>query len=169
MWNQNKDFRKAQGAAKRKLAELRLPEVLDLETLVEIVSAYRGIPVRVRLMPEGVDPLVTGLTVVNDSMFIVCHCASPNPHRSDVVVCHELAHLFFKHDVDTPDSEVPASVLAMCPDLDASTVARVMHRRVFNDPKEREAEALADLLALKLTRAGVKSGREPDAFDEVFG
>ena len=173
MRNRNRDYWKARAAAKKKLLELNLPDDLTLDALVQAVSAYRGgIPIQVRLMPEGVQPSVTGLTVPSPSKFLVCHRDTPNPHRSSVVICHELAHIIFKHDLVPPDaneSAVPPAVQEMCHDLPPHTVLRVLHRRVFNDPIEREAEALGDLLTLRLIKANSKSGQEPDSFDEVFG
>ena len=160
-------------AARRKLAELELPRDLTMETLIGVVEKTLGLEIRLREQVPGWDPKTTGTTVVTDGVALISYPFGASPHRKRYVICHELGHLVFKHKgSETPmTSETIATrfgpVLEL---LSPEMVSMQMHRRCLLDGcDEREAEAFADLMSIKLTWTTARKRSGPESFGWVFG
>ena len=80
-------------------------------------------------------------------------------HRRQIVL-HELAHMILGHDLATGQT----SAAALFPDLPEEAVLRTLARGHTDNAMEREAEALADLLASSL-----RHNRRHSSFVRVFG
>ena len=90
----------------------------------------------------------------------ILHAPTPSELHRRQIVLHELAHMILGHDLATGQS----SAAALFPDLPEAAVLRTLARGHTDNAMEREAEALADLLASSLRR-----NRRHSSFVRVFG
>ena len=140
---------------------LDLPEFFGLDDLVAAVESSRATSIEIvefrGIFPE--DGLFGIWLSTGFGDFILHAQTASELHRRQIVL-HELAHMILGHELATGQS----SAAALFPDLPEAAVLRALARGHTDNAMEREAEALADLLASSLRRNSRHS-----SFVRVFG
>lgn len=170
MPTESKGFRRAKQVAKKQLQQLSLPRELSLDMLHSKVERERNISIAVRPAGPDDDPLVTGSVLFTENHAVITYPADASPHRKNKVLCHEFAHLIFRHVQTDPVTDLPDDMSMMLQLLDPDMIrAQLLRRRCFDNPAELEAEVLADMLSVRLTWSTTRRSPTPDAFGRVFG
>lgn len=143
------------------LSALDLPEFFGLDELIAAVERSRSTGIEIVEFP-GIYPEdgLFGIWLNTGFGDYILHAPSPSELHRRQIVLHELAHMILGHDLATGQS----SAVALFPDLPESAVLRALARGHTDNAMEREAEALADLLASSLRR-----NRRHSSFVRVFG
>lgn len=143
------------------LSALDLPECFGLPDLIASVERSRDTSIRIvefpAIYPE--DGLF-GIWLNTGFGDYILHAPTTSELHRRQIVLHELAHMILGHDLATGQS----SAAALFPDLPEGAVLRTLARGHTDNAMEREAEALADLLASSLRRS-----RRHSSFVRVFG
>lgn len=132
-----------------------------LDELITRVRESRGRPMEIIEMPELVEhgDALCGLWLATDERDIVIHAPSESALHRQQFILHEMAHMILQHD-KTDFVFTPRGLL---PDVDESTVVKVLARDSINDDFELAAERLADELADAIRGAGRSK------FLDIFG
>ncbi|MCF2532417.1 DUF6545 domain-containing protein [Yinghuangia soli] len=128
------------GDTAERLAALDLPSPLTLPKLQAAVSARRGRPLTVLPIPYEADagrPFGAWLPQADRDVIYYEPATSP-AHRTHIVL-HEIAHILCGH------TAAEWCLVNLFPDIDADVV-RAMFRQKWADPREHEAELLAEQL-----------------------
>ena len=140
---------------------LDLPEFFGLDDLVAAVESSRATRIEIvefrGIFPE--DGLF-GIWLNTGFGDYILHAPTPSELHRRQIVLHELAHMILGHDLATGQT----SAAALFPDLPEDTVLRTLARGHTDNAMEREAEALADLLA-----SSMRYNRQHSSFVRVFG
>ena len=143
------------------LSALDLPEFFGLDDLIAGVerSRFTGIEV---VEYRGIYPEdgLFGIWLSTGFGDYILHAPTASELHRRQIVLHELAHMILGHDLATGQT----SAAALFPDLPEEVVLRFLARGHADNAMEREAEALADLLASSLRR-----NRRHSSFARVFG
>lgn len=130
----------------RRVAELRLPPILDMVSVRAKVSETTGRPIEVRVVempPSG----PSGAWISIRGVDVVYVAASTSRDHQGQVELHELSHILAGHDA-VPVSSFDEDLLGLLlPDLDPSLVRRILCRTFYSEAAEYEAELLATLIA----------------------
>lgn len=136
------DLRTLRKRCEARLRQLDLPLPFDVQSFCERMAVHRGRPIL--LYPARSDAGPFGLWVAGPSLDVVFYEEETSPLHQDHIILHELCHLLCDHQpVPLSDTELAR---LLCPDLDPSTVQRVLHRASYSTDEEREAELLASLI-----------------------
>lgn len=137
---------KLQRACERRLAGIPVPHPFDLAEFAEIVTEFRGRPVRIVPVPglRGADGL-TGCWLPDAHHDLVLIDAHVSGWHRAIIGAHEIAHIICDHQAGSlPVQEVLGDLL---PDLDDSTIRRMLGRHGRYGPQqELEAEMMASLI-----------------------
>ena len=143
------------------LSALDLPEFFGLDDLVAGVEWSRATSIEV-VEFRGIYPGdgLFGIWLSTGCGDYILHAPTASELHRRQIVLHELAHMILGHDLATGQS----SAAALFPDLPEEVVLRFLARGHADNAMEREAEALADLLASSL-----RHNRRHSSFVRVFG
>lgn len=143
------------------LSALDLPECFELNDLIAAVERSRSTGIEIVEFP-GIYPEdgLFGIWLNTGFGDYILHAPTASELHRRQIVLHELAHMILGHDLVTGQS----SAAALFPDLPEAVVLRALARGHTDNALEREAEALADLLASSLRR-----NRRHSSFVRVFG
>ena len=143
------------------MSALDLPAFFGLDDLVAAVEWSRDTNIEV-LEFRGIYPSdgLFGIWLSTGFGDYILHAPTESALHRRQIVLHELAHMILGHDLSTGQS----SAAALFPDLPEGAVLRTLTRGHTDNAMEREAEALADLLASSLRR-----NRRHSSFVRVFG
>ena len=143
------------------LSAFDLPEFFGLDDLIAAVENSRTTSIEIVEFP-GIYPEdgLFGIWLSTGFGDYILHAPTASELHRRQIVLHELAHMILGHDLATGQS----SAAALFPDLPEEVVLRFLARGHADNPMEREAEALADLLASSLRRS-----RRHSSFARVFG
>ena len=140
---------------------LDLPEFFGLDDLVAAVESSRATSIEI-VEFRGIYPEdgLFGIWLNTGFGDYILHAPTPSELHRRQIVLHELAHMILGHDLATGQT----SAAALFPDLPEDTVLRTLARGHTDNAMEREAEALADLLA-----GSMRYNRQHSSFVRVFG
>lgn len=143
------------------LSRLDLPKYFGLDDLVAAVENSRATSIKI-VEFRGIYPEdgLFGIWLSTGFGDYILHAPTESALHRRQIVLHELAHMILGHDLSTGQS----SAAALFPDLPEGAVLRTLTRGHTDNAMEREAEALADLLASSLRR-----NRRHSSFVRVFG
>ena len=143
------------------LSALDLPAFCGLDDLIAAVESSRATSIDIVEFP-GIYPEdgLFGIWLNTGFGDYILHAPTASELHRRQIVLHELAHMILGHDLATGQS----SAAALFPDLPEGAVLRTLTRGHTDNAMEREAEALADLLASSLRRS-----RRDSSFVKVFG
>lgn len=143
------------------LATLDLPAAFALEDLIVAVERLRSTSIEIVEFP-GIYPEdgLFGIWLNTGFGDYILHAPTRSELHRRQIVLHELSHMILGHDLSTGQS----SAAALFPDLPEQAVLRTLARGHTDNAMEREAEALADVLASSMRRS-----RQPTPFIKVFG
>lgn len=151
------------------LNALTLPEPWNSHEFVEQIAHDRGRRIHLSAVPaEVMVDKTCGLWVnAADEDYLLYSEDSPAWH-ADLVICHELSHMLFEHDLEVTTVHQPAparqpvdvdGLAAFLPDLDPGAIRSVLGRSGFTARREYEAEYLATLILDRATSTGSDSRR----------
>lgn len=143
------------------LATLNLPASFVLEDVIAAVERLRSTTIEIVEFP-GIYPEdgLFGIWLNTGFGDYILHAPTQSELQRRQIVLHELSHMILGHDLSTGQS----SAAALFPDLPEQAVLRTLARGHTDNAMEREAEALADVLA-----SSIRRGRQSSSFIEVFG
>ena len=144
------------------LSALDLPEFFGLDDLIAAVDSARATTVEIVEFP-GIYPEdgLFGIWLNTDFGDYILHAPTASELHRRQIVLHELAHMILGHELATGQT----SAAALFPDLPEEAVLRTLARGHTDNTMEREAEALADLLASSMRH----NKRQHSSFVRVFG
>lgn len=138
-----------QATCERRLAGIPVPQPFDLYRFAEIVTDFRGRPVRILLVPglSGTDGL-TGCWLPRDEEDLILIDANASEWHRAMIGAHEIAHLLCDHQEGSlPVGELMANLL---PDLGDTAIRKMLGRHGRYDAKqELEAEMTASLIVAR--------------------
>ncbi|MYW03333.1 ImmA/IrrE family metallo-endopeptidase [Streptomyces sp. SID3343] len=153
------DLKRLREASRKRLERLDIviPDPFDAQLLCENISRSRGRELRLLPLPEGMPAgMPCGMWAATETADWVWYDASTSPAHQRQIVAHELAHILCDHSAGM--DALMAGQLS--PDLDPSTIRRIIGRTSYNDFQELEAETLATLLTIPAPPPGPElSGR----------
>lgn len=140
-----------------RIARVTVPRSGQLDDLVDAVSTKIGRPITV--VGKDLPAMYSGVWCSDDSNDEI-HVPSNVPMIArEAAVCHELAHIMLGHE---PHSVVqPAGNYFQHIDPGAVRALRVMHRSVYDEPIEHDAELLATMLLHRLRAKRATRSRSP--------
>ena len=143
------------------LAKLNLPAAFSLTDVIAAVERLRSTTIEIVEFP-GIYPEdgLFGIWLNTGFGDFILHAPTRSELHRRQIILHELSHMILGHDLATGQT----SAAALFPDLPEQAVLRTLARGHTDSAMEREAEALADLLASSMRR-----NRQPSSFIEVFG
>lgn len=144
-------------SAQRILDRLDLPQPWNSHELAERIAVQRGRPITLEAVPiEAMSGKNCGLWINTDSKDYLLYPMNSPVWYEDLVICHELSHILFRHDLEVRDDEggLEAALKAApgidldglttwLPDLDPTGVKSLLGRNCFSSRREFEAEYLA--------------------------
>jgi hypothetical protein len=146
----------------RLLKGIRIPHPFDLDAFCAEVAARRGRPLHRRPVHGLSAGAPCGLWVATGEADHVFYDPGTSPLHAEHIVLHELAHILSGHSIGTIGGD---GLAVLFPDLDPSTVRRVLGRVSYTTAQEREAEMMASLIRARSERPpGTTLGRVADAF-----
>lgn len=137
------------------LRELGLSQSFSVKTLCTRLATYRERPLYVQALP-GVASLSgpCGVWLETESEDFIFYESNTSQLHQDHIVLHEIGHMLRQHKAT---DLLPDSVFeGLFPDLDRSTVSRLLGRSSYNSRQEQEAETVAGIL-----REASEMGRIP--------
>lgn len=160
------DRREAQREASAAFTTLEPPESLTLDALTGLIEKDRGKKILIRSVPHLGADRISGLWLSLPNVELVLHAETRSALHREQIILHEFAHMVLRHDLLDGEDDHVASLL---PDLDPSTVARVLRRCDRGSEPELAAESLADVFAAAVARGRRGQRSEPLNFRGVFG
>ncbi|WP_420879004.1 hypothetical protein [Rhodococcus sp. (in: high G+C Gram-positive bacteria)] len=151
----------AREAAERILRDLPLSRPWSLDRFIADLSIRNNRPIEILTIPDGTGQFeddegnkITGAWIPSarmDHIFVTSQAAGAYREH---IICHELAHVIFRHRADTRSAEAlqAAYLRRLMPNIHPDHMKTLLpsavcrHRAVLVDPIEREAEWLATLL-----------------------
>ncbi|MEU7673533.1 hypothetical protein AB0C42_01795 [Micromonospora taraxaci] len=131
----------------RMVAELRIPELFDIQMLCDALGERRGRPIH--LVPIKLPAhTVCGMCVPTGDFDAIFFEQDTSPLHQQLIIGHELGHLLAGHQA-TEVLDDDASRLLL-PDLDPQLVQRSLGRSNYAAAEEREAELIGSLLLRRL-------------------
>ncbi len=129
-----------------RIARSTVPRSGQLDDLVDAVSKRVGRPIAV--IGKNLSPTYSGVWYSNDTVDEIHFPSNVPLIAREAAVCHELAHILLGHEphsLDQADGEYFKHI-----DPTAVRALRVMHRSVYDEPPEHDAELLATTLLHRL-------------------
>jgi hypothetical protein len=139
------------------LRDLQLSGSFPVATLCAQLATYRGRPLYVQALP-GVASLTgpCGIWLETETEDFVFYESNTSQLHRDHIVLHEIGHMLRQH---TATDLLPDSVFEdLFPDLDRSTVTRLLGRSSYSSWQEQEAETVAGILREASELGGVSRG-----------
>ncbi len=144
------------------LAELHLPNSIDVRELCDVVARRQGRPIH--LLGESLPASSPcGLAVRTERFDAIFYEVNTSKLHQEHIIRHELGHLICGHlTAPVLDAEVSRLLL---PNLDPSLVRAVLGRTNYSEIEEKEAELIASLLLRRsvLARSRQVSPEDPAA------
>jgi hypothetical protein len=125
----------------RRLRGVRIPQPFDLDAFCREVEARRGRRLLRRAVPGLSSHAPCGIWIGTPEADHVFYDPGTSTLHAEHIVLHELAHILSGHSLDTD-----GSLTRLFPDLDPSTITRVLGRVGYTTVQEREAEMMASLI-----------------------
>jgi hypothetical protein len=119
---------------------LDLPTPFTIPQFCDLLAASRGRPIRLVPSPLPVGQQICGAFAETDDEDWIFYTVGTSPFHQAHVILHEVGHLLLGHH---GEELVPASLV---PDLDLSTVRRLLGRSSYQAEDEREAETFATMV-----------------------
>ncbi|WP_406464753.1 hypothetical protein OH768_52810 [Streptomyces sp. NBC_01622] len=124
---------------------LELPTALSIEILCRHIATRRGRPLRLHPLPHGAATAgACGMWLATDAEDHIFYEQRTALLHQEHIVLHEIGHVLFDHWPS--DSDGGTGWGALLPDLDVSTVQRLLRRTNYATSQEQEAELFASLL-----------------------
>jgi len=146
---------------------INIPTGTALPDLISEVEAFRGKPMRILEVPALAGGALCGVWFATEAEDLILHAPSESPLHREQFILHELSHMLLRHDerhdrhVDSlPAEHQPAPELTA---LAEGPVEKVLTRAGLDREEERDAERLADQLAMHMRR------HPSSAFSDIFG
>ncbi len=127
-----------------RLRTLPLPEVCDLDSLIDMVERLRGRLVEVCPVQDLGGPL--GAWTALSTIDVIMYVEQTSQFHQEHTILHEVAHILCEHRPD-----------ALFPDMHPDTVRMSLWRTIYDSEQEREAEILASLLMERSISRTVRS------------
>jgi Zn-dependent peptidase ImmA (M78 family) len=153
------DLKVLQRRCAAQLRALALPPSIELPALLERLSAARGR--RIVVYPTSGRPGPCGLWISAPNRDYIFYEADTTPLHQAHIVLHELAHLLFGHQ--SANVLEPELLRSLVPDLEPTTLQRVLRRASYDTQQEQEAELLATMLLQRLAPTEPASRIDPEA------
>ncbi|MDH6283975.1 hypothetical protein [Prescottella agglutinans] len=147
---------RSKDAAHRILDRLELPTPWNSHTLAEQIAELRERPITLAAVPsEAMSGKKCGLWINTEAKDYLLYPINAPQWFEDLVICHELSHILFRHDLQVQDggdlntdlSAPPgidlAGLTTWLPDLEQDAVKSLLGRSCFTSRLEFEAEYLA--------------------------
>ncbi|WP_030948342.1 hypothetical protein [Streptomyces sp. NRRL S-646] len=129
---------------------LELPHALSIEVLCRHLAARRARPIRLHpLPPEAAAVGACGMWLATDAEDHIFYERRTALLHQEHIVLHEIGHLLFDHRTPALDGETGWDVIL--PDLDMSTVQRLLRRTNYATDQEQEAELFASFLGTRIS------------------
>lgn len=142
------------------LAELDLPDAIDVRQLCDLVADRQGRPIH--LFEENLPAdSPCGLAVRTERFDAIFYEADTSRLHQEHIIRHELGHLICGH-LSAPVLDAESSRLLL-PDLDPSLVRAALGRTNYSEIEEKEAELIASLLLRRSVLA--RAHRTPEDAD----
>lgn len=135
---------------------LQLPDPWDSHALVEQIAQKRGKPITLGAVPQEVmEDKACGLWVSADDKDYLLYSRDAPAFVADLVICHELSHMLFAHDLEAIAANEPTTdgrlvdldgLAEWVPGFERDAVRSVLGRNSFSTKREYEAEYLATLI-----------------------
>lgn len=137
----------------RVLADLDLPDAIDVRDLCDVLAERQGRPIHLVAEHLPVDS-PCGLAVRTERFDAIFYEADTSRLHQEHIIRHELGHLICGH-LTAPVLDAQVFQLLL-PHLDPSLVRAVLGRTNYSEVEEKEAELIASLLLRRsvLDRAG---------------
>ncbi|GAA3812134.1 hypothetical protein [Streptomyces chiangmaiensis] len=134
------------------LAELKLPDVINIRDLSDEVSRRMGRKVVLEAREQA--PSVCGACAVTESAVHVFYDPRTSPLHQDHIIAHEFSHLLLGHHESRP---VSALAPAFITSVDPATVQMMLGRTKYDEDEERDTELLASLLQHRIIDRWLRS------------
>ena len=154
------DLRAVRRRCETRLRKLNLPQPFTTEALARSLAERRGRPLM--LLPKGAGGGPCGVWFALDGADYVFFDGTTSGLHREHIIAHELAHLMWDHG--TSEVIAPDVVADLLPDLDPSTVRRMLSRSSYSTVEEQEAEVLASMVVQQAEDAG-RAAAEPVSSD----
>jgi hypothetical protein len=132
----------------RRLRGIRIPSPFDLDAFCTEVEAWRGRPLLRQPVPGLSSGAPCGLWIGTATADHVFYDPGTSPLHAEHIQLHELAHILMGHRASAMLGDRAAALPTgdLFPDLDPTTVRRVLGRVSYTTAQEREAEMTASLI-----------------------
>jgi hypothetical protein len=139
----------------RRLDGITIPHPFDLDAFCAVVAEHRGRRLHLHPVPGLSVNSPCGIWIAVASADYVFYDPNTSRLHAEHIVLHEIGHMLSDHATGI---DVGGGALArLLPDLDPSTVTRVLGRVSYTTTQEREAEMLASLIRARTVQAGTRS------------
>ncbi|WP_156666183.1 hypothetical protein [Rhodococcus sp. HS-D2] len=159
----------AREAAERVLQDLSVSRPWSIERFIADLSIRNGRAIQLMTIPDQKTQVedqdgntITGAWLPTERIDYVFVTSKAEGDYRDHIICHELAHIIFRHRPDARTAETLQQIYlrTLMPSISGDVVQTLLptyckNRTLLTDPIEREAEWLATLLisrAKELTR-----------------
>ncbi|MGW7363943.1 hypothetical protein ACWGI8_11055 [Streptomyces sp. NPDC054841] len=142
------------------LAELKLPDVINIRDLSDEVSRRMGRKVVLEAREQA--PSVCGACAVTESAVHVFYDPRTSSLHQDHIIAHEFSHLLLGHHENRPVSALAPSFITS---VDPATVQMMLGRTKYEEDEERDTELLASLLQRRIIDRWLRS--DESSGDEV--
>ncbi|MER5929021.1 toxin [Streptomyces sp. NPDC002054] len=150
-------LKKLRKAGARRIAELDLPKVTDVDGLCHHLGEVRDRPITLVPLPMPASHPCGMWVAARDEDLIFYDANTTGAHQEHIIL-HELGHIICCHRGAGGLDEAASRLLF--PDLDPDLVRDMLLRATYDDVQEQEAEIIAYLLA---QRMGNATGQRHDA------
>ena len=142
------------------LARVPVPTPFTVEAFAELISNYRGRPLRLIPKQTSFGPCGVWLALP-DADYVFYEPQTSALHR-DHIILHELGHLLCQHTAsELVDDQV---VRELFPSLDVRIVQRVLGRTTYTAVEEQEAEMIASMVRERVS--GISAARD-GRYDDI--
>lgn len=137
---------------RRELRSLDLPTPLSLEVLCERLGERRGRPLSMRFVGLPVPGPFGYWMATEESDTILVQSATTASHQF-LIALHELGHVMAGHSSRRTDSGEPPpgspsdeTLQELLPDVPSWMIQGALHREIYDNDQEREAELVGSLI-----------------------
>ncbi|NAZ85847.1 ImmA/IrrE family metallo-endopeptidase [Kineococcus indalonis] len=150
-----------------RLRDLALPDTFSTDAFATAVADLRGRPVHV--LPHSTTGPCGAWVSTAAADYVFVDESTSGVHRRHILA-HELAHVVFDHG--GPDVLADDVAARLLPDVDRSTIERVLQRSSYSTEEEREAEVFASMVLQRMPALDAlphAASREVQALARSFG
>lgn len=143
-------MKRLQRRCERRLKGVQIPDPFDLETFCNHIATQRGRRLRLEPVPGLSSGAPCGMWIALGETDVILYDPNTSKLHAEHIVLHELGHMLSDHSVGRGFDG--AVLTRLMPDIDPSTIARVLGRERYSSEQEREAEMLASLIRARARR-----------------